>query len=178
MVNQQASLLDAVEGPNEATFDGETYEPEIDEVRLTGQLERVFNAMSETPGWWSLEGLGDRIYKDTGHRDTPAAISARIRDLRKPKFGRYLVERRRESGGLFRYRLGGKGEGEPESRGPVFAAAEAALEIADFMLRYTEHRSGCTWRTVVCNCGVEAARANYLAARQAAREALPSGFTA
>ena len=36
---------------------------------------------------------------------TEAAASARIRDLRKARFGAHEVERRRVSGGLFVYRL-------------------------------------------------------------------------
>lgn len=40
-----------------------------------------------------------------GTGDPEASISARLRDLRKPRFGSYVVDRRRRSQGLFEYRL-------------------------------------------------------------------------
>lgn len=84
--------------PAEDRFDGRTYEPDADAARLTGLLLAVFEAISDE-GWWSLERLADR----TGGSE--ASCSARLRDLRKPKFGRHVIERRRVEGGLFLYRL-------------------------------------------------------------------------
>ena len=79
-------------------FDGDTYEPARDRVRLTGQSKRVFICMRNT-GWWSLAQL-------SYHCMFPeASISARIRDFRKDKFGGHTVERRRTDNGLFEYRL-------------------------------------------------------------------------
>jgi hypothetical protein len=37
-----------------------------------------------------------------------AGVSARLRDLRQPKHGGYIVERERVSGGLWRYRVNGQ----------------------------------------------------------------------
>jgi hypothetical protein len=34
-----------------------------------------------------------------------SSISARLRDLRKPKFGSFIVERKRVKGGLYAYRV-------------------------------------------------------------------------
>jgi len=34
-----------------------------------------------------------------------ASVSARLRDLRKAKFGAHTIERQRVSAGLFRYRM-------------------------------------------------------------------------
>jgi hypothetical protein len=85
-------------------IDGETYDPEQDGERLRGQLQRVFNQMSDG-AWWTLEHLTLLV------GGTEAAVSARIRDLRKPKFGGYRVDRRRVQGanGIWEYRLAGAG---------------------------------------------------------------------
>lgn len=78
-------------------FDGLTYDPALDHERLTVQLNRVKKLMSDGL-WRSLE----TISKATG--DKEASVSARLRDLRKPKFGGYQIDRRR-FGGLFEYRM-------------------------------------------------------------------------
>ena len=80
-------------------YDGKTYEPKLDQIRLSGQTKRVWQAMIKG-FWWSLSSLGEY----TG--DPEGSISARIRDLRKTKFGSHTIERRREGdSGLFVYRL-------------------------------------------------------------------------
>lgn len=90
-------------------FDGVTYAPEHDEARLTGQLAQVHELLSSEDDydWWTIQELADKM-----PGATEASISARIRDLRKPRFGGYLVERRRRGGppsGCWEYRLGDKG---------------------------------------------------------------------
>lgn len=79
-------------------FGGKTYDAKLDERRLTGQLHRVYEAM-KSGEWFTLS----KLQSITGGSE--AGISARIRDLRKPAFGGYTIERERVSGGLFRYRL-------------------------------------------------------------------------
>jgi hypothetical protein len=79
-------------------FDGETYEPVLDEERLFKQLRDVRSYMGD--GLWHT--LPD-IEAGTGY-PTPS-ISARLRDLRKEKWGAHTVMRERLSRGLFRYRL-------------------------------------------------------------------------
>lgn len=84
--------------PPARAFDGATYEPHEDHARLKGQLQRVY----------SLMGDGRfRTLKEIAHEagGTEASVSARLRDLRKPKYGARDVQRERVSGGLFRYRL-------------------------------------------------------------------------
>lgn len=81
----------------EADFDGETYERPRDHDRLFAQLNRVRGVMADHV-WHTLDAIADR----TG--DPPASISARLRDLRKDKFGRLTIERRYVTGGLFEYR--------------------------------------------------------------------------
>ena len=79
-------------------FDGETYERGRDQVRLNGQQLRVWRVVRD--GRWRT--LGD-ISEATG--DPEASISARLRDLRKARFGRHTVERRHVGGGLWEYRV-------------------------------------------------------------------------
>lgn len=82
----------------ELDFDGKTYDPEQDRKRLTGQLERVHRIMMDSE-WRNLRELADAA------GGSEASVSARLRDLRKERFGGMTVERRRVSGGLFEYRL-------------------------------------------------------------------------
>lgn len=78
-------------------FDGSTYEPR-DQARLSGQLRNVFLAMSDHR-WWTLAELSIRA------GGTEASVSARIRDLRKQRFGGHVIDRRRSDDGLFEYRM-------------------------------------------------------------------------
>lgn len=72
-------------------FDGSTYDPDLDWARLTKQLDRV-RAYMLSSGWRSLR----EIELALGHPQ--ASISARLRDLRKEKFGGYTVKHRRRTG--------------------------------------------------------------------------------
>ena len=81
-----------------AYFDGETYEPEIDQKRLTGQLLRVYTLMSD--GHWRTLA---QIAKEA--QGSEASVSARLRDLRKERFGRYRIDKRRVVGGLWEYKM-------------------------------------------------------------------------
>lgn len=82
-------------------FSGDTYDRALDQVRLNAQMRRVVRLMCD--GRWRTLA---EIEKRTG--DPQASISARLRDLRKEKFGLSTVERRRrgeEVRGLHEYRL-------------------------------------------------------------------------
>ena len=85
-----------------ADFDGETYEPARDRDRLRAQLDDVRMFMWDGD-WHTL----DQISVATSH--PPASVSARLRDLRKSKFGAFVVEREYVERGLFRYRLSAPG---------------------------------------------------------------------
>ena len=78
-------------------FDGETYDPQRDHARLTGQLSRV-KAYLADGGWHTLAEIADAA------GGSEAGASARIRDLRKAKFGGYDVARRNVAGGIWEYR--------------------------------------------------------------------------
>lgn len=78
-------------------FDGKTYNPNLDRVRLGRQMSGVLRAMNDG-GWWTLAHLAEIA------GGSEAGISARVRDLRKMG---HTVERERVAGanGLWRYRL-------------------------------------------------------------------------
>jgi hypothetical protein len=80
------------------SFDGATYEPGYDLARLTGQLNRVHTLMCDGR-WRTLSALTHLV------GGSEAGVSARLRDLRKPRFGSHTIERERLNGGLFRYRM-------------------------------------------------------------------------
>jgi len=79
-------------------FSGTTYDPILDRTRLTTQLNRVFDKMRDGQ-WHTLAELAE--YSG----GTEAAVSARIRDFRKARFGGHTVERERVRAGLWRYKL-------------------------------------------------------------------------
>lgn len=79
-------------------FDGDTYKRSRDKDRLTHQLLAVKRLMADA-NWRSLS----LISHITGHPES--SVSARLRDLRKEKFGGYLVERRHVADGLWEYRV-------------------------------------------------------------------------
>jgi hypothetical protein len=84
------------------SFDGETYVPELDRTRLKAQLIRIRELMRDGRKRTLAE-----IAQITG--DPESSVSARLRDLRKIKFGMWTVTRSRRVGGLWEYQLGGKG---------------------------------------------------------------------
>ena len=83
-------------------FNGPDYVPELDDVRLTGQVLRIFGLMKD--GKWRTLSEIEEITKDP-----QASISAQLRHLRKERFGSHTIEKRRvegkEKSGLFEYRL-------------------------------------------------------------------------
>lgn len=79
-------------------FDGETYERPKDAKRLGAQLTKVKTVLSDGE-WHTPQELEILVGANW------SSISARLRDLRKPQFGGYQVERLRVDGGLFAYRL-------------------------------------------------------------------------
>jgi hypothetical protein len=85
--------------PLPTLFDGVTINDERDNGRLTKQLDAVRTAMLKWPEWWTLAELSGT----TGYPE--ASVSARLRDLRKAKFGGYDVQRKYVSKGLWAYRV-------------------------------------------------------------------------
>jgi hypothetical protein len=88
-----------------AHFDGPTYQPAQDHTHLTGQLRRVYDAMAGGE-WWTVPELEKALLP--GGYVSQTGIAARIRDLRKPKFGGFSIEARRRAGDgthLWEYRI-------------------------------------------------------------------------
>lgn len=88
-------------------FDGATYEAEKDHARLSGQLQAVFDLMRDGE-WRTLDEIGIGVFAWSGVMATTQGLSARVRDLRKAKFGGHTVNRRRvvsRPAGLYEYQL-------------------------------------------------------------------------
>ena len=85
--------------PLPTLFDGVTINDERDNGRLQAQLQCVKAAMLIRHRWWTLAELAGT----TGYPE--ASVSARLRDLRKAKFGGYTVERKYVERGLWAYRV-------------------------------------------------------------------------
>jgi biotin operon repressor len=80
-------------------FDGETIDDALDTNRLRRQLDQVRTLLLSEYRWHTLA----EIRTKTGIPE--ASASARLRDLRKEKFGGYTIERQRRSAGTFEYRM-------------------------------------------------------------------------
>lgn len=79
----------------------ETYIEERDGVRLSKQREAVLDLMRD--GRWRT------LAEISAATSAPeASVSARLRDLRKQRYGSYQVDRAHVSRGLWRYRIAGK----------------------------------------------------------------------
>lgn len=78
-------------------FGGVTYDHARDYYRLSSMLIRVQAVMTDGH-WHTLPDLAQRV------GGSEAAISARLRDLRKAKYGGHTVERRYVHRGLWEYR--------------------------------------------------------------------------
>ena len=81
-------------------FDGVTYKRDRDGDRLGAQLHAVKQYMLSLKGTWRTL---PEIARLVGYPAT--SVSARLRDLRKEKFGGYNVERRYVGDGLWEYRV-------------------------------------------------------------------------
>lgn len=77
-------------------FGGQTYDSALDAERLSSQLGRVYAVMRD--GEW--HGLSELSARCGG---SEASVSARLRDLRKPKFGSHAILRQRVDAGLWMY---------------------------------------------------------------------------
>ena len=80
---------------------GDSYDPDLDEPRLSTQLEKIKAYLSNNQ-WHTL----NELEAVTGYPQ--ASISSQMRHLRKRKFGQYHIAKRRRSGGrggTWEYRL-------------------------------------------------------------------------
>lgn len=86
--------------PSPQIFDGATYDHDKDYARLSGQLAEVYNLMRDGR-YRTLAEIRNVVH------GSEAGISARLRDLRKQKWGAHRVNRRRREGtdGLHEYQV-------------------------------------------------------------------------
>ena len=73
----------------------------FDKTRQLGQVYAVMKNGRAITIW----GLRATIYEQFNDHHSETAISARIRDLRKAKYGSHTVETKRRSKGVYEYRL-------------------------------------------------------------------------
>ena len=85
--------------PLPTLFDGITINDERDNGRLQAQLDLVRQLTLSTGLWYTLAELSQRT------NFPEASVSARLRDLRKARFGGYTVERKYVERGLWAYRV-------------------------------------------------------------------------
>lgn len=83
---------------NEVRFGGATFQEKRDGARLRGQLRAVFSLMSDGQ-WRTIEQIAQRV------SGSDAGVSARLRDLRKKRYGGHTVERKYVSNGVWMYRV-------------------------------------------------------------------------
>lgn len=82
-------------------FDGSDFQPDHDQKRLTGQLQKLYRLMKDG----TFRTLSE-IERFTGIPQ--ASASAQLRNLRKPRFGAFTVNKRRRgeaSSGLYEYQV-------------------------------------------------------------------------
>ena len=84
--------------PTPPLFGGVTFDAKLDGARLSGQLQAVRDLMADGR-WRTLAEIATVV------GGSEAGVSARLRDLRKDRFGGHEVNRRRVSGGLWEYQV-------------------------------------------------------------------------
>ncbi len=81
-----------------AAFSGKTFDKERDGKRLGPQLTSVKMLMADGQ-WRTLDMINRHVH------GTAASLSARLRDLRKKRFGSHTVDARYRERGIWEYRL-------------------------------------------------------------------------
>jgi hypothetical protein len=84
---------------DQTLFDGVTISPQVDDGRLTILQGRVYSYL-RSHDWVTLRQLSEAC------RGTETSVSARIRDLRKPRWGEHEIQACHASGdGVWRYKM-------------------------------------------------------------------------
>lgn len=85
-------------------FSGRTYNAGRDRERLTKQYDHVFAVMRDGRPR-TLSDIRKELYRRFDILAPMQSISARLRDMRKTRFGGHIVERDYIEKGLFQYQL-------------------------------------------------------------------------
>jgi len=116
-------------------FDGhQDQEAAAKDVRLASQLVRVYKLMSNGTGW-TLEDLSLAVNAPT------SSVSARIRDLRKPRFGAHIIDRIHEGHGLYTYWMMGETNPLLDGKGSRSAKADARIAVREILDRHPKDHS-------------------------------------
>jgi len=107
-------------------FSGADYSEERDGDRLSTQLERVRDYMIGHGGWHSIRAIAS----STG--DPEVSVAAQVRNLRKPRYGAHIVERKR-LGGVYVYHLRRRCDDDP-----AMARPDPVRAMRLQLLRYEE----------------------------------------
>lgn len=76
---------------------------------LNGRVLRFLRIRNS--GWWTPAELISKYLTEYGVMVSDSSITARIRDLRKPRYGAHVIEkRRREGSNAYEYRLKKSGD--------------------------------------------------------------------
>ncbi len=121
-MNREAILQEARAGG----FDGETFDFAFDGSRLTGQLGRVYDCM-KSGNWLTLQEIAESCGGSEG------GCAARLRDLRKERFGGFEVERIHTIAGIHLYRMKppqAKPAPQPPAPRRYPGTTEARLQVA------------------------------------------------
>ena len=111
----------------ETYFDGADYQPTLDEQRLTGQLDTIRSIMLDQR-WHTVDDIVAKT------RFPANSVQAQLRNLRKPRFGGYQVEKRRVTDtGLYEYRLG-QSHYYAEQPKPQTVTITVSMDDAEWML--------------------------------------------
>ena len=71
---------------------------------LNGQVLRYLRIRKS--GWWEPCELVAKVLTETGTMVSDSSITARLRDLRKPRYGAHIIEKRKREGSrAYEYRL-------------------------------------------------------------------------
>lgn len=85
--------------PESSRTMGPAFQPQLDEARLERQHERIRDWMLSMTTWRTLAEIAAAL----GYPE--ASVSAQLRHLRKPQFGRYVVTKRRRADARWEYRV-------------------------------------------------------------------------
>lgn len=73
--------------------------------KLSAHIAAVKSVMHRK-GWMTLNDIRIDLLFIKRFRLEPQSVSARVRDLRKAKYGSHIVDRRYVGNGVYEYRLG------------------------------------------------------------------------
>lgn len=88
--------------PDLPHFDGETFSPTLDRLRLATVLGAVWRCLSGGKHH-TLHELHAAVEADLGRTVSQTSVSSKLRDLRKPDFGAFDVQSERVKGGTWSY---------------------------------------------------------------------------